>query len=87
MLERDGQVLGLLPADPLMIAADVAADERGDSRLHHQLRLVEPFCEPDGVALGLEAAEELGAEPFEVLQVPRFEVRDQLRRHALRTAD
>ena len=86
MFEGDREILRLLVGDSLVVAADVAVNEPDDLRLHHLLRFAEAFLQPDAVAFGFEAAEEIGVERFQLVEIPRRKIRHELFGYALGSA-
>src|SRR3954452_3312021 len=71
MLERHTLVAGLHAVDSLVVAADVFAAELANVAIHDGFGFAETIPQFDGVALGLKAAEILGLEGNELVEVPR----------------
>src|SRR5947209_7090129 len=86
MLERHAQMLGFDLVELLMIAADVPGAEAANLPVHDLPSPAEAVLQADGVALRLEAAQELRPEPLERFQVPRLQRANQFVGHAFRGA-
>lgn len=86
VLEGDAEVPGVGRLDPLVVAADVAADQVVDRRLHELLRDHQPLPQIDRVPLGLQPGEERVLERLQLAGVPWLQSVDQVRRDALRSA-
>src|SRR5262249_2340647 len=87
VLKGHADVLRVDCGQLLMIATDVPAAQLADRLVHDLLGLAKALAGAEGVALGLEAAEVVGPERFEVLQLRVSQTACVIRRNAAGGAD
>src|SRR2546428_331065 len=66
------------PVDPLMVAANVPADQPGDVVFHHGLSFAKALLQIDRISLGNMAAQEGILERFQVLEWPGPQVVNEM---------